>query len=93
MTLRMPDEFTHHTDVLSNVTLHYLREGSGPPLLLVHGWPGFCWEWRKNIGPLAEHFDVIAPDMRGFGDSTKRVPVDHRLIRFAGVGKMIKGVA
>ena len=76
MTLRMPDEFTHHSDELSNVTLHYLREGSGAPLLLVHGWPGFCWEWRKNIGPLAEHFDVIAPDMRGFGDSTKP-PLDR----------------
>ena len=76
MALRMPDEFNHHTDELSNVTLHYLREGSGPPLLLVHGWPGFCWEWRENIGPLAEHFDVIAPDMRGFGDSTKP-PLDR----------------
>jgi pimeloyl-ACP methyl ester carboxylesterase len=37
----------------------------------MHGWPGFWWEWYKCIGALAEEFDVIAPDMRGYGDSDK----------------------
>ena len=71
MLLRRPEAFTHHDAQLSEVRLHYLREGQGPALLLLHGWPGFSWEWHKNIGPLAEHFDVIVPDMRGFGDSEK----------------------
>ena len=51
--------------------MHYVREGQGTPLLLVHGWPGFWWEWHRNIGRLPESFDVICPDMRGYGDTTK----------------------
>lgn len=71
MGIRRPEEFTHHYAQLDDIKLHYVREGKGPPLLLMHGWPGFWWEWYKCIGPLAEHFDVIAPDMRGYGDSEK----------------------
>lgn len=71
MTLRRPEDFRHHDADLDSIRLHYLREGRGPALLLVHGWPGFCWEWHRNIGPLGRRFDVIAPDMRGFGDSEK----------------------
>ncbi|MGB0097898.1 MAG: alpha/beta fold hydrolase [Solirubrobacteraceae bacterium] len=38
-----------------------------PPILLVHGWPQNWWAWRQVIPPLAEHFRVIAPDLRGHG--------------------------
>lgn len=48
---------------------HYARRGAGPPLVLVHGWPEFWLTWRKNIPVLAEQFDVIVPDLRGFGES------------------------
>lgn len=71
MTVRRPEDFKHYEVQLSDVKIHYVREGSGPTLLLVHGWPGFWWEWSKVIGPLSEHFDVVVPDMRGFGDSEK----------------------
>ncbi len=71
MTIRLPDDFDHHTADLGSIRLHYVREGQGEPVILMHGWPGFWWEWRKNIGPLAADFDVIVPDMRGFGDSEK----------------------
>lgn len=49
----------------------YSREGTGgTPLLLVHGWPETRRIWWRNIGTLADAgFDVIAPDLRGFGDS------------------------
>jgi pimeloyl-ACP methyl ester carboxylesterase len=40
-------------------------------VLLVHGWPGFWFEWNKNIPALAERFDVVAPDMRGYAYSDK----------------------
>ncbi len=76
MPLRTPENFEHHFAQLSDIKLHYVREGTGPPLLLVHGWPGFWWEWHMNIAPLAEHFDVIVPDMRGYGDSEKP-PLDR----------------
>jgi pimeloyl-ACP methyl ester carboxylesterase len=71
MPLRRPDEFTHHEAQLDGIKIHYVREGRGPPLILMHGWPGFWWEWYKCIGTLANDFDVIAPDMRGYGDSEK----------------------
>jgi pimeloyl-ACP methyl ester carboxylesterase len=71
MTIRRPEDFHHHFAQLSNIKLHYVREGSGPPIVLCHGWPGYWWEWHMNISPLAENFDVIVPDMRGHGDSEK----------------------
>ncbi len=71
-----------------DVKFHYVREGKGHPVLLFHGWPGFWWDYWMNIKELANHFDVIAVDMRGYGDSdkpgynpkTNRIeldPVDH----------------
>jgi pimeloyl-ACP methyl ester carboxylesterase len=71
MPLRRPDEFTHHEAQLDGIKIHYVREGRGPPLILMHGCPGFWWEWYKCIGTLANDFDVIAPDMRGYGDLEK----------------------
>ncbi len=49
----------------------YVHEGAGGvPLLLAHGWPETKRIWWRNIGPLtAAGFEVIAPDLRGFGDS------------------------
>ena len=51
--------------------LAYLREGAGGfPLLLLHGWPETKRIWWRNIEPLAgAGFEVVAPDLRGFGDS------------------------
>jgi pimeloyl-ACP methyl ester carboxylesterase len=57
----------------NGVRLHYVRQGSGTPLVLLHGWPEFWFVWRKNIPALAERFDVIVPDLRGFGESDKPV--------------------
>lgn len=71
MQMRHPDNFSHSFARLNGIDLHYVREGKGDPIVLVHGWPGFWWEWNQIIGPLAENFDVIAIDMRGFGDSEK----------------------
>jgi pimeloyl-ACP methyl ester carboxylesterase len=65
------DKLSHHYTSVNGIKLHYVRQGQGEPLLLIHGWPGFWYEWHKNIGPLAEHFDVIVPDMRGFAYSDK----------------------
>ncbi|HBC09028.1 MAG TPA: alpha/beta hydrolase [Rhodospirillaceae bacterium] len=54
---------------LPDLRLHYLRQGGGPPLVFLHGWPEWSGVWRKNLPVLAETFDVIAPDLRNFGDS------------------------
>ena len=55
----------------NGISVHYVRHGEGSPLILLHGWPEFWYVWRKNILPLAESFDVVAPDLRGFGDTGK----------------------
>jgi pimeloyl-ACP methyl ester carboxylesterase len=64
-------ELRHDYATVNGVRLHYVRQGSGKPLLLVHGWPGFWYEWHLNIGPLSGRFDVVAPDMRGYAYSEK----------------------
>ena len=61
----------HHYVTANGVELHYVRMGAGEPLLLIHGWPGFWYEWRLNIEALAAHYDVIVPDMRGYAYSDK----------------------
>ncbi len=47
--------------------LHVAEIGSGPPVLLVHGWPQHWWAWRSLMPLLAGDFHVIALDLRGFG--------------------------
>jgi pimeloyl-ACP methyl ester carboxylesterase len=53
------------------VSLHYVRLGRGEPVVLLHGWPGFWYDWRRVLVPLSDVADVMAPDFRGFGDSDK----------------------
>jgi pimeloyl-ACP methyl ester carboxylesterase len=57
--------------VADGLELSYVRRGvGGYPLLLVHGWPETKRIWWRNIEPLAEAgFEVMVPDLRGFGDS------------------------
>ena len=59
-----------HAD-LGDVRLHYVTAGSGFPVVLLHGWPQSWYEWRHIIPGLAERFQIIAPDLRGLGDSSR----------------------
>ncbi len=54
-----------------NIRIRYASAGNGPPLLLLHGHPQTHVTWRKIAPDLAETFTVIAPDLRGYGDSSK----------------------
>lgn len=64
-------EFQHRTARVNDVLLHYVICGQGEPIVLLHGWPQTWYEWRKIMPALAERYTVIAPDMRGLGDSAK----------------------
>ncbi len=54
----------------SGARIRYRRGGDGPPLLLLHGNPLTHASWHKLAPRLAEHFTVVAADLRGYGDST-----------------------
>lgn len=68
----MGDPRIKHATVTANgAKLHVARVGKGPPLLLLHGWPEFWLTWEPVMLRLADRFELIAPDLRGFGDSDK----------------------
>jgi len=56
---------------IDGVTWRYWRAGSGPALLLVHGFMGYSFSWRFNVGPLSQHFSVYAMDLPGCGFSQR----------------------
>lgn len=67
-----PDAFEiRRAEIRDGLTLAYIRAGEGGhPLLLLHGWPETKRIWWRNLEPLAAAgFEVIVPDLRGFGDS------------------------
>ena len=70
-TTQFDSTFTHHTAVVNDIRLHYVMGGQGDPVVLLHGWPETWYAWRKVMPALAHQYTVIAPDMRGLGDSDK----------------------
>ena len=51
-------------------SLAYDRTGDGPPVVLLHGWPGGRSDYRLVVPQLADAADVVVPDLRGFGIPT-----------------------
>ncbi len=70
---------THRTQYVDagGFRIHYWHEGSGPPLVLVHGGQVWLDDWKEVMQPLAEHFSVYALDMPGQG-YTKNLKADVR---------------
>jgi alpha-beta hydrolase superfamily lysophospholipase len=65
--------FSHNTASINGIQMHYVIGGQGDPVVLLHGWPQTWYEWRHIMPALAKNYTVIAPDLRGFGDSSKPV--------------------
>ncbi len=61
----------HQTVTARGTQFHVARLGAGPPLLLLHGWPEFWRTWEPVMHRLQDRFTLIAPDLRGFGESDK----------------------
>ncbi|HWC70548.1 MAG TPA: alpha/beta hydrolase [Actinomycetota bacterium] len=74
-------------------TIAFLDEGHGPPVLLLHGFPLWSWQWREYVPLLAARFRVIAPDLPGAGRS---VPAEHVALdlttQAAGVRELLAGL-
>jgi pimeloyl-ACP methyl ester carboxylesterase len=62
-------EVSHATARINGVKLHYVTADEGDPLVLLHGWPQTWYEWRHVLPALAAEYTVVAPDLRGMGDS------------------------
>ena len=61
----------HMTVKANSGEFNIVRIGHGQPLLLLHGWPEFWLTWEPVMQHLADRYQLIAPDLRGFGDSSK----------------------
>jgi pimeloyl-ACP methyl ester carboxylesterase len=64
---------------LDGARMRYLRAGSGPPLILLHGLLGYSFSWRFAIPALAPYATVYAPDLLGSGFSDRPVGMDHSM--------------
>lgn len=65
-------KISHHTTEVNGVQYHYVLSGKGPTtVVLLHGWPVTWYHWHPIIPRLAENYTVVAPDLRGLGQTSK----------------------
>jgi epoxide hydrolase 4 len=66
------ETWQHRYIIANGIRMHYVVQGEGPLIVLLHGFPEFWYSWRHQIPFLAEHgYCVVAPDLRGYNDSDK----------------------
>ena len=90
----MADVWKHEFVEANGIRFHYVTAGEGPLVILLHGFPQFWYAWRHQIPALASRFKVVAPDLRGYGDSDKPPNVaDYRTdILAADVAALVKAL-
>ncbi len=90
-----PFNITFGRAEVNGIRIYYRIAGSGEPVVLLHGFPETSNAWRKVMPALAAHYTVLAPDLRGFGDSDrpddgydKRTVAEdvHQLVQQLGLG-------
>ena len=69
LTTGLDREFLSETATVNGITLHYVRGGKGPTVILIHGFPQDWFEYRPIMPTLAKQFTVVAVDLRGIGGS------------------------
>ncbi|MEO0408036.1 MAG: alpha/beta hydrolase [Cyanobacteria bacterium P01_A01_bin.135] len=65
------ESWTHQFVTANEVELHYVTQGEGPLMLMLHGFPEFWYSWRHQIPEFARRYKVVALDMRGYNESEK----------------------
>jgi pimeloyl-ACP methyl ester carboxylesterase len=75
---------THRYIEVSGIRLHVAIAGKGKPLLLLHGWPQHWYVWRKLIPLLSDKYQLIMPDLPGFGWSDMPKDNDFQKEKLAG---------
>ena len=82
-------DFTHRTIEANGIPIHLAEAGSGPVVLLCHGFPESWYSWRHQLRALAEAgYRAVAPDMRGYGQTGQPQEID-RYTLFHLVGDMV----
>jgi pimeloyl-ACP methyl ester carboxylesterase len=61
----------HEYATVNGIRMHFVERGSGPLVVLLHGFPEFWYSWRHQIPALARYFHVVAPDQRGYNLTEK----------------------
>jgi pimeloyl-ACP methyl ester carboxylesterase len=81
-----PQAFSHRFATINGVRLHYVEEGTGPLVLLLHGIPYLWYNWRHQVKPLAAAgYRVVVPDLPGFGQSDAPLDVQrYEVLRVVG---------
>ncbi len=80
----------HEYITTNGVKLHYVTQGEGPLMLMLHGFPEFWYSWRHQIPEFAKDFKVVALDLRGYNDSDK--PANQSAYVMAEFIRDIEGV-
>jgi pimeloyl-ACP methyl ester carboxylesterase len=79
-------EIAHRTIDANGIRIHFAEQGSGPLVLLCHGFPESWYSWRHQLRALAAAgFHAVAPDMRGYGDTDRPAAIDqYSLLHLVG---------
>jgi pimeloyl-ACP methyl ester carboxylesterase len=77
---------THRTIETNGIRMHIAEQGSGPCVLLCHGFPELWYSWRHQLAALAAaDFHAVAPDMRGYGETDAPRDIDeYTLLHLVG---------
>lgn len=65
------NNWKHEYIETNGIRMHYVTEGKGTLIILLHGFPEFWYSWRFQIGMLGNHWKVVAPDLRGYNKTDK----------------------
>jgi len=76
VSVSLPDDLQHRYAQINGIRMHYVEAGSGPTVVLLHGFPENWYSWRHQIAALAPRYRVVAPDLRGYNETENAGPYD-----------------
>ena len=79
-------DMKHGTVETNGIRMHYVEHGSGPLVVMCHGFPESWYSWRHQLEALGEAgFHAVAPDMRGYGNTDRPADIDqYTLLHLTG---------
>ena len=75
-------DFRSQYAAVNGIQLHYVVDGHGPLIMFVHGFPEFWFGWEKQLVEFGKHYQVVAPDMRGYNLSEKPANVEDYHVKY-----------